>query len=83
MARSAKRSTSQGKIQRAAHLVEERETKKSVTLPQPNSAQLFSELAPSDEQIRMLAYCKWEVAGAPLSDGLEFWLEAERELTGR
>jgi hypothetical protein len=35
------------------------------------------------EQIRKLAYLKWEQAGKPEGDGIEFWLEAERELRGR
>ncbi|MBL8817311.1 MAG: DUF2934 domain-containing protein [Planctomyces sp.] len=35
-----------------------------------------------DMAIRELAYFKWESAGFPDGDGLEFWLEAERELKG-
>ena len=35
---------------------------------------------PSAEQIRELAYRKWEAAGSPPSDGVPFWLEAERVL---
>ena len=34
----------------------------------------------SDEQIRARAYYLWEEAGRPPSDGVHFWLEAEREL---
>jgi hypothetical protein len=30
-------------------------------------------------QIREAAYFKWERAGRPVCDGLEYWLEAERE----
>lgn len=37
---------------------------------------------PTEEQIRELAYRKWEAAGHPSGDGVEFWLAAERELTG-
>ena len=33
-----------------------------------------------DMAIRELAYLKWEAAGFPAGDGLDFWLEAEREL---
>lgn len=33
-----------------------------------------------EEQIRCLAYQKWETAGHPPGDGVEFWLEAEQEL---
>jgi len=34
----------------------------------------------SEEEIRLLAYLKWEAAGKPTCDGLCYWLEAEREL---
>lgn len=33
-----------------------------------------------DEAIRELAYRKWEASGRTASDGIEFWLEAEREI---
>jgi Protein of unknown function (DUF2934) len=33
-----------------------------------------------EEAIRERAYSKWEEAGRPEGDGIEFWLEAEREL---
>jgi hypothetical protein len=33
-----------------------------------------------DMAIRELAYLKWEAAGFPAGDGIDFWLEAEREL---
>lgn len=38
---------------------------------------------PTDDRevaIRALAHSKWEAAGCPAGDGLEFWLEAEREV---
>jgi Protein of unknown function (DUF2934) len=34
----------------------------------------------SGEAIRLCAYRKWERAGKPAGDGIQFWLEAEREL---
>lgn len=34
----------------------------------------------SAEDIRLCAYRKWESAGKPIGDGLQFWLEAEQEL---
>jgi hypothetical protein len=34
----------------------------------------------SDEDIRLCAYQKWEAAGKPAGDGVQFWLEAEQEL---
>ena len=32
-----------------------------------------------NDAIRQLAYQKWEEAGRPETDGVSFWLEAERE----
>jgi len=32
------------------------------------------------EAIRTLAHRKWEAAGCPAGDGVDFWLEAEQEL---
>ena len=32
------------------------------------------------EDIRLCAYRKWEHAGKPTGDGVQFWLEAEQEL---
>jgi hypothetical protein len=40
-------------------------------------------VTPTPERIRELAHHKWEAAGWPASDGVAFWLEAERELTGK
>lgn len=34
----------------------------------------------SDEDIRLCAYQKWEAAGKPAGDGLQFWVEAEQDL---
>jgi len=34
-----------------------------------------------ENQIRELAYLKWQAAGKPPSDGVQFWLEAEKQLT--
>jgi len=33
-----------------------------------------------EDQIRERAYLKWEAAGYPEGDGVEFWLSAEQEL---
>ena len=35
---------------------------------------------PTADDIRMRAYEKWEAAGCPTGDGVQFWLQAEREL---
>lgn len=37
---------------------------------------------PSRSAIEELAYQKWEKAGRPEGDGVNFWLEAEKEITG-
>ncbi len=34
----------------------------------------------SEDEIRLLAYKKWQQAGCPASDGVEFWLVAETEI---
>lgn len=36
-----------------------------------------------EEEIRDLAYQKWEDAGCPSGDGFDFWIEAEREVMAR
>ena len=37
----------------------------------------------SPEAIRLYAHRKWESAGKPTGDGVQFWLEAEQELVPR
>ena len=34
----------------------------------------------NEQMIRELAYSKWESAGYPCGNGVDFWLEAENEL---
>lgn len=34
-----------------------------------------------EQSVRELAYQKWEEAGRPEGDGVQFWLDAEKELT--
>lgn len=34
----------------------------------------------ADDAIRLCAYQKWEAAGKPGGDGIQFWLAAEKEL---
>jgi hypothetical protein len=40
-------------------------------------------LTPDEEAIRARAYQLWEAAGRPDGEGVEFWLEAERELAAQ
>ena len=49
--------------------------------PQPDQSGAHT-LSTRDE-IRQLAYEKWEAAGKPPGDGGEFWLQAEKELVDR
>jgi hypothetical protein len=35
----------------------------------------------AEDVIRLRAYAKWEAAGKPAGDGVQFWLAAERELS--
>jgi hypothetical protein len=35
---------------------------------------------PTEDEIRVRAYEKWEQAGRPDGDGVRFWVEAEEEL---
>ena len=37
-------------------------------------------VAVSEDEIRLRAYLKWQAAGRPAGDGVNFWLEAKREL---
>ena len=59
---------------------------KTVTLPPKKTKEAEVEQKPSSppavccETIREAAYYKWEAAGCPCGDGVEFWLEAEAEL---
>ena len=36
----------------------------------------------SDDDVRREAYQRWEAAGRPPGDGVEYWLVAERKLRG-
>jgi len=51
---------------------------KRATLAQSHPTPTHTAVA--DEDIRLCAYQKWEVAGKPAGDGVQFWLEAEQEL---
>lgn len=33
-----------------------------------------------EDKVRERAYLKWEAAGSPSGDGVQFWLEAEEEV---
>ena len=46
----------------------------------PASPPKPTEALSSESKIRELAYEKWESAGCPEGDGVEFWLAAERQI---
>ena len=52
--------------------------------PSPSGAgdleQRIATLAEGSDAIRETAYYKWEKAGCPCGDGVDFWLQAEAEL---
>ncbi len=45
--------------------------------------QLADVASAPDDEIRPLAYQKWQEAGCPDGDGMEFWLTAETEIRRR
>jgi len=46
----------------------------------PTANRLQSDKTISLEEVRHLAYLKWEAAGKPDGDGAQFWIEAEQQL---
>jgi hypothetical protein len=57
------------------------QTKRSQPQVVPNDGQPSTATADSSEKIREAAYYKWEAAGCPCCDGVEFWLQAEAEMS--
>ena len=69
---------------RPATLTKARSAKASPE-PSPDSqsiaaAKVPERRRPTENELRLCAYRKWVSAGRPISDGVAFWLEAEREL---
>ena len=56
---------------RAEALIEDHDFARQSSQPTSNN---------SEEAIRVLAFKRWEAADYPEGDGVEFWLEAEREI---
>ncbi|CAN5381794.1 hypothetical protein BH10PLA2_BH10PLA2_26200 [soil metagenome] len=46
----------------------------------PHATKVHNSHDASVEDVRVRAYRKWESAGKPNVDGVQFWLEAEQEL---
>jgi len=36
----------------------------------------------TEDELRAIAYAKWQADGCPPGDGLDYWLAAERDLDG-
>ena len=54
-----------------------------ISAPKPPTAERRIETTTvTDEDVRKLAYKKWQQAGCPVSNGVEFWLAADGELRG-
>ena len=51
--------------------------------PPPDQSGARTGPLPTADEIRLLAYEKWEAAGKPPGDGSDFWLQAEKELVDR
>lgn len=51
----------------------------SNTTPTVEGEQPCDDRPMTEEAIRLCAYRKWESAGKPSGDGVEFWLAAEHE----
>ena len=51
----------------------------ATTLPAAPCNKDHSPLVAADD-IRLCAYRKWERAGKPTGDGIQFWLQAEQQL---
>ena len=52
-------------------------------LSPPTPQRLIEDHSGHEEEIRPLAYRKWQEAGCPVGDGIEFWLAAETEILRR
>jgi len=65
--------------------------KKPPVRPQPSKSQLnppipaqrADDRGAQEDEIRSLAYRKWQESGCPVGDGVEFWLAAETEILRR
>jgi hypothetical protein len=49
----------------------------------PTPKRLASDGSAHEDEIRSLAYRKWQEAGYPVCDGAQFWLAAEKEILPR
>ena len=54
--------------------------RKIVELPSTDVEQVSTSEHTCCEKISETAYAKWEAAGCPCGDGVDFWLQAEAEV---
>jgi len=69
------------------------QVEKDATVSLPPAASLATETleeaactvitTPCEDTIRQRAYEQWQASGCPEGDGVEFWLEAEREVASQ
>jgi hypothetical protein len=59
------------------------QAKSSAQVKSPSPERSAESRRASDDEIRALAYQKWQEAGSPTGDGAEFWLAAEIEILRR
>lgn len=52
----------------------------AVLAPSPDGKEARKPRSVSEDKIRLRSYQNWEAAGKPQGNGVQFWLEAEREL---
>jgi len=72
---SAKRASASPTRKRSSPTRKRSATASVLAEPSPNGQPI------SQEAIRLCTYRKWEAAGKPSGDGVNFWLEAEQELS--
>ncbi len=60
-----------------------RQEKSPTQLKPPAPERQTENVSAHEDEIRPLAYRKWEEAGCPATDGVQFWLAAEMEILRR
>jgi hypothetical protein len=72
--------TKRSKVMHKHHPKTETPAQPASTKSPSESEQALKGTAKSQEVVRVHAYQKWEAAGKPNGDGVNFWLEAEQEV---
>ena len=61
-------------------VVKKQQSQSQTQSRQPMPERFVESTGGREEEIRPLAYRKWEEAGRPAGDGVWFWLAAEKEI---